>query len=240
MELFFSTEIFDNHLYLSLEESRHCLTVLRKVDGDIINAIDGKGNFFEGLLKIEGKNKPVKVDLRSKTHFETSAHQWAFHLAIAPTKNSDRMEWLIEKTVELGVASITFLKCEHNERSNLRMDRLEKIAISALKQSKQYWLPTLKPLQSFTSFIEGLNTMDNCFIAHCQNDHKTSFEAVNLNSSCTMLIGPEGDFSPTEIILATEKGFKPVSLGKSRLRTETAALYACGIYRSKFSMAGNG
>ena len=128
MELFFSNEIFETYLYLKIEESGHCIKVLRKTNGDVIKVIDGKGNLYEGPIEIENKNKPVKVRILSKTHFEASKFQSGFHLAIAPTKNADRIEWMVEKAIELGIGSITFLQCEHSERTNLRLDRIDKIA----------------------------------------------------------------------------------------------------------------
>ncbi len=246
MELFFSNEIFETHLFLKTEESGHCIKVLRKNSGDVIKVIDGKGNLYEGPIEIENKNKPLKVHILSKTHFEASKFQSCFHLAIAPTKSADRMEWLVEKAIELGIGSITFLQCEHSERSNLRLDRIEKIAISALKQSQQYWLPKMTSPIPFKKYLEQCSRDQNSFIAFCSDGEKIEFGSnASLNhlgeksgqalergaASARILIGPEGDFSETEIGLALENGFKPVSLGASRLRTETAALYACAVYR---------
>ncbi len=232
MELFYSTDIFENHLFLSLDESTHCIKVLRKTNGDGVKVIDGKGNLYEGKIEIEHKNKPVKINIQTKTHFEASHYQSGFHLAIAPTKNTDRMEWLIEKTVELGINSIAFLQCEHSERSNLRLDRIEKIAISALKQSKQYWLPTITAPLSFKKYIDQFPCDENSYIAFCSNGEKNEFGSLNKGASTVrILIGPEGDFSESEIELALAEGFQAVSLGISRLRTETAALYACSVYR---------
>jgi len=217
---------------LSEDESRHCIKVLRKNTGDNVQVIDGNGNLYIGTLEIINKNKPAKVWIISKTHFEASQFQSGFHLAIAPTKNADRMEWLMEKTVELGIASLTLLQCEHSERSNLRMDRLEKIAISALKQSKQYWLPQINNSIAFKKYIEQFPANASGYIAHCADGIKEEFNSKTIKPDCYVLIGPEGDFSETEIKLALNKGIKAISLGVSRLRTETAALYACGVYRN--------
>jgi 16S rRNA (uracil1498-N3)-methyltransferase len=232
MELFFSNEIFETHLFLKIEESGHCIKVLRKTNGDVIKVIDGKGNLYEGPIEIENKNKPVKVHILSKTHFEASKFQSRFHLVIAPTKNADRMEWMVEKAVEMGIASITFVHCEHSERTNLRLDRIEKIAIAALKQSQQYWLPKITIPIPFKNYLEQFPVDENCFIAHCADGEKNKFGIKPIKDSCRILIGPEGDFSESEIKLALAAGYKPVSLGASRLRTETAALYACAVYRS--------
>ncbi len=235
MELFFSNEIFETHLFLKIEESGHCIKVLRKTNGDVIKVIDGKGNLYEGPIEIENKNKPVKVRILSKTHFEASKFQSGFHLVIAPTKNADRMEWLVEKAVEMGIASITFVHCEHSERTNLRLDRIEKIAIAALKQSQQYWLPKITIPIPLKKYFELYPADENSFIAHCADGEKTEFGANLTKDFCRILIGPEGDFSESEIELALVEGFKPVSLGLSRLRTETAGFYACAVYRSMLS-----
>lgn len=234
MELFFSNEIFETHLYLKLEESGHCIKVLRKTNGDIIKVIDGKGNLYEGPIEIENKNKPVKVRIQTKTHFEASKFQSGFHLAIAPTKNADRMEWMVEKAIELGIGSITFLQCEHSERTNLRLDRIEKIAIAALKQSQQYWLPKITAPIPFKKYLDQFQEDKNSYIAFCSQGVKIEFGSKPIKTNCRILIGPEGDFSEAEIGLALEKGYQAISLGESRLRTETAALYACAVYRSMF------
>ncbi len=235
MDLFFSNEIYDNHLFLKIDESIHCIKVLRKTRGDIIKVIDGKGNLYEGPIEIESKNKPIKVRIQTKTEFEAAKFLPGFHLAIAPTKNTDRMEWLVEKTVELGIGSIAFLQCEHSERTNLRLERIEKIAIAALKQSQQYWLPEISLPMPFKNYLEQFPPDENSYIAHCGKEEKIEFGSKPLNKSCRVLIGPEGDFSESEIEIALDLGYQAISLGESRLRTETAALYACGIYRNRFA-----
>lgn len=237
MQLFYASEIYDTYVVLSEDESRHCIKVLRKSTGDRVEVIDGKGNLFEGVLEIENKNKPAKVYFQSKKYHEPEVFKSGFHLAIAPTKNADRMEWLLEKAIEMGLGSITFIQCEHNERSNLRKDRLEKIAISALKQSLQYWLPSISMGISFKDYLDQIPTNTNAYIAHCQEGTKLEFGSEPINNPCYMLIGPEGDFSTAEITLALDRDLKPVSLGKSRLRTETAGLYACGVYRQFMALS---
>ncbi len=231
MQLFYASEIYDTYVVLSEDESRHCIKVLRKSTGDRVEVIDGKGHLFEGVLEIENKNKPAKVYIQSKKYHEPEVYKSVFHLAIAPTKNADRMEWLLEKAIEMGLGSITFIQCEHNERSNLRKDRLEKIAISALKQSLQYWLPAISMGISFKTYLDLIPANTKGYIAHCGEGSKLEFGSGPINNPCYMLIGPEGDFSSDEIKLALDMGLEAVSLGKSRLRTETAGLYACGVYR---------
>jgi len=233
MDIFYSHQIETDFLNLGEDESRHCIKVLRKSTGEKVQVIDGKGGLYEGTVELVSKNKPVKVWINSRTLFDANNYQSGFHLAIAPTKNADRMEWLLEKTVELGIQSICFLHCEHSERSNLRLDRLEKIAISALKQSKQYWLPQIELGVPFEKFIARIEKISTTFIAHCYENSKSEINTLLTSEPSTVLIGPEGDFSLNEINLAKQKGVQTVSLGDSRLRTETAGLYACSLYRSK-------
>jgi len=231
MEIFFGQTILTDHLFLSEDESHHCVNVLRKNTGDIIQVIDGKGHLLEGPLEITGKKKPVKVWIEKSGFFPENLFRSQFNLAIAPTKNTDRMEWMVEKTVELGIQSITFLTCEHSERTTLRVDRLEKIAIAALKQSKQYWLPNLTMPVSFKSYIDQFPKNEQGFIAHCYDGNKREFGQIKYKENTHVLIGPEGDFSELEIEWALNKGIQAVSLGASRLRTETAAMYSCSVFR---------
>ena len=148
------------------------------------------------------------------------------HVAVAPTKNLDRMEWFVEKAVEIGVERLSFLRCARSERRELKLERLEKIAVSALKQSGQAWLPQLDEMQDFGAFVAGV-TPETTFIAHLEDGERTALAQVaGAGLGCCVLIGPEGDFKPQEIALALEKGIRAVTLGSSRLRTETAALAA--------------
>ncbi|WP_223284964.1 RsmE family RNA methyltransferase [Hymenobacter qilianensis] len=151
---------------------------------------------------------------------------YSVHVAVAPTKNLDRMEWLVEKATEVGLDRLTFLRCARSERRELKLDRLEKIAISALKQSGQTWLPQLDELTDYAAFIPTLEPATS-FIAHLAEGERTALSQVAARgANCCVLIGPEGDFTPAEINLALERGIRPVTLGESRLRTETAALAA--------------
>jgi 16S rRNA (uracil1498-N3)-methyltransferase len=191
---------------LSEEESKHAVRVLRLNEGDAIDLLDGRGGLYTATV---ADANPKRCQLRI-THHETVAPRPYFtHVAVAPTKNLDRMEWFVEKAVEIGVERISFLRCARSERRELKLERLEKIAISALKQSGQAWLP------------------ETTFIAHLEAGERTALAQVaSAGLGCCVLIGPEGDFTPAEINLALGRGIRPVTLGASRLRTETAALAA--------------
>ena len=229
MQLFYCKDITPNAFCtLDAEESRHAVRVLRLREGDELNVTDGRGNLYRCQI-VEANDKACVVEaseLLSAFHFPLST----LHLAVAPTKNPSRMEWLVEKAVEIGVDEITLLNCDHSERSFLKTDRLEKLAISAMKQSLHTVLPEIHPAVSLrdllSTFRFPLSTQK--FIAHCEADKpRTSLAtALQPGKDAVVLIGPEGDFSEEEIALALECGFQPVSLGPSRLRTETAALYA--------------
>ena len=229
MQLFYCKDITPNAFCtLDAEESRHAVRVLRLREGDELNVTDGRGNLYCCQI-VEANDKACVVEafeLLSAFHLPLST----LHLAVAPTKNPSRMEWLVEKSVEIGVGEITLLNCDHSERSFLKTDRLEKLAVSAMKQSLHTVLPEIHPAVSLrdllSTFRFPLSTQK--FIAHCEADKPRTPLATALQpgKDAVVLIGPEGDFSEEEIALALECGFQPVSLGPSRLRTETAALYA--------------
>ena len=208
---------------LSEEESKHAVRVLRLNEGDAIDLLDGRGGLYTATV---ADANPKRCQLRI-THHETVAPRPYFtHVAVAPTKNLDRMEWFVEKAVEIGVERISFLRCARSERRELKLERLEKIAISAMKQSGQAWLPQLDELVDFSAFIDGI-TSETAFIAHLEEGERTDLaQVVAAQPKCCVLIGPEGDFTPAEIELALGKSIRPVTLGISRLRTETAALAA--------------
>ncbi len=228
MNLFYTTQIEGNLAILPMEEARHCVQVLRKKPGDRIHFIDGKGHLYIGnILEVSKKRCSVRIVDTEQLPTTPSVR---IHIAIAPTKNISRMEWFLEKVTEIGISEITPIFCEHSERSRLRLDRLEKIILSATKQSLKAWLPKLNEPLKFKDFLEKLSDeegVQRC-IAYCHDD-----ERVALNKYCeegkdvVIMIGPEGDFSPQEVLLAFENGFTGVSLGKSRLRTETAGIVAC-------------
>lgn len=212
---------------LPQEEAGHCIRVLRLKEGDHILLTDGKGNFHTAVItSAQGKRCMVHIE-----HSEPQKPLWSghIHIAMAPTKLMDRNEWFVEKAVEIGVDEITFLKTEHSERDTVKMERIGKVAVAAMKQSRKAVLPILNPVTRFRDLIEHCPDGDK-FIAHCEEDDKVLLQdAVVSGHDCTVLIGPEGDFSPAEIAAAKKAGFRPVSLGPSRLRTETAALVAVHI-----------
>ena len=150
------------------------------------------------------------------------------HIAIAPTKNMDRLEWFVEKATEIGISEITPLLCRYSERKVVKLERINKIIVSAMKQSKKSLLPQLNEMISFNDFIKKCEGHDNCFIAHCYNQNKQSLSQLYLKGNdATIVIGPEGDFSEEEVESALKNGFSPITLGESRLRTETAGIVAC-------------
>lgn len=226
MQLFYSINISGGKIILDKEESRHAFKVLRAVQGDILHVTDGEGNLYEAeLLEKSGKNCELKI-LEHKTEPEKSFY---VHLAVAPTKNIGRFEWFLEKAVEIGVDEITPLVCEHSERRHIRTDRLDKILISAMKQSLKWSKPKLNDLIDLKTFI-GISSDEMRFIGYCSTevtDHL--FEKACKDGRSVVLIGPEGDFSEREVGLAMKSGFVPISLGSSRLRTETAAVVACHV-----------
>ena len=229
MQLFYCKDITPNAFCtLDAEESRHAVRVLRLREGDELNVTDGRGNLYCCQI-VEANDKACVVEaseLLSAFHFPLST----LHLAVAPTKNPSRMEWLVEKAVEIGVGEITLLNCDHSERSFLKTDRLEKLAVSAMKQSLHTVLPEIHPAVSLRDLLSTFRfpLFTQKFIAHCEADKPRTplASALKPSQNAVVLIGPEGDFSEEEIALALECGFQPVSLGPSRLRTETAALYA--------------
>jgi 16S rRNA (uracil1498-N3)-methyltransferase len=225
MAIFYEPQILQN-LQLNEEESRHAIKVLRLAVGDILQVVDGYGHQYETQL-VEAHEKRCKVHILSEKKEEP--RDFYLHLAIAPTKNMDRMEWMLEKCVEIGVEEVSFLETRYSERRELKLARLEKIAVSAMKQSQKARLPQMNPLLKWKSFLE--KTKSQCsdyqkFIAHLNDDRRALFAETIPQRKYLVLIGPEGDFSTDEIQQALAAGFGPVTLGESRLRTETAGLVA--------------
>ena len=213
------------NLELPEEEAGHCIRVLRLTEGDEILLTDGKGFFFKAAIS---RAHPKHCEVNILEQWEQPA-LWNFnlHIAVAPTKNMDRNEWLAEKATEIGFDELTFLNCRFSERKVIKTERIEKILVSAIKQSLKARLPRLNEMTDFNSFIEK-DFSGQKFIAHCYEGEKPLLKDVLKKGEDTLvLIGPEGDFSEEEVKKAIEKGFIPISLGKSRLRTETAALVAC-------------
>ena len=227
MHLFYQPNINVGNHYLEPEESRHCVKSLRQKMGDKIQVTDGAGNLF--TVKI------TKADTR-KCAFEVISREEKveekhyIHIAIAPTKNLDRMEWFVEKAVEIGIDEISFILCQQSEKRFMKLERIKRKAISAMKQSQKYSLPKINALENLDKFIEQdfKNTQKLiAYVDHTISQHLK--DVAKSNQRYLVLIGPEGDFSEKEITLAKEKGFTPISLGKNRLRTETAGVAACHI-----------
>jgi 16S rRNA (uracil1498-N3)-methyltransferase len=208
---------------LSEEESKHAVRVLRLAPGAPVLLVDGRGTLARTTIQ---DANPKRCTLAIASHELVPPRVTYTHVAVAPTKNLDRMEWLVEKAVEVGIERLSFLRCARSERRDLKLERLEKIAVSALKQSGQAYLPQLDELTDFDKFITEIDPSAT-FIAHLEAGERTALaQVVGAAPRCCVLIGPEGDFSPSEIELALSRGVRPVTLGASRLRTETAALAA--------------
>lgn len=241
MNIFYTTHIEGDYAYLPQEEARHCVQVLRKKEGDSLFVIDGKGGFYEGHIFETGKKKCV-IKLNKAT-LDFGKRPYRLHVAIAPPKNINRFEWFLEKATEIGIDEITPILCQRSERKNIRNDRLEKIILSATKQSLKAYVPQLHSLTKFQDFIKKEifhpttehTISSQKFIAHCEEDTQKTHLQDNYHKAhnVTMLIGPEGDFTPEEIDLAIQHGFGSVSLGKTRLRLETAGIMACCIINLK-------
>ena len=226
MHLFYTPDISSTEYTLSEEESKHAVRVLRLEAGEMVQLVDGKGGLYEAKVT-EPNPKRCKLEV-IKTVSESGKKPYHIHIAVAPTKNLDRMEWLVEKAVEIGIDEISFLKCARSERKELKLDRLEKIAISAMKQSLKAYLPKLNELIPYKTFLGNMDTSSQTYIAHLEEGNRSDLKQIDTSEkSYCVLIGPEGDFTPEEIEMALAKGVKPVTLGESRLRTETAALVAC-------------
>lgn len=228
MQLFYLPQITASSKTIDFdkEESRHIVKVLRKEIGDKLHITNGKGYFFTAEIVAVSPNKCTV----SITGFdEQPPLPYRLHLAVAPTKLNDRYEWFLEKAVEIGVTEITPVFCDHSERKKINHERYEKIILSAMKQSLKAFLPKLNKAVSFSEFIKlQKTTTDKKYIAHCAaSDRKSLKSQLQPGESVLILIGPEGDFSEKEIKTATTEGFIPVTLGESRLRTETAAIAAC-------------
>ncbi|RXJ51132.1 16S rRNA (uracil(1498)-N(3))-methyltransferase [Gelidibacter gilvus] len=226
MQLFYNPNIDENtpEILFSKDESKHIVKVLRKNSGDQLHITNGIGWLFVAeITNADIKNCVASIISKA---FEP-ARNYKVHLAVAPTKMNDRYEWFLEKATEIGVDAITPIICDHSERKVVKTDRFEKILQSAMKQALLYYMPVLNETISFNDFInQPFNGQK--FIAHCEETERTSLKnALQPQSDVLILIGPEGDFSPNEIKAAIALGFKPVTLGNTRLRTETAAIVAC-------------
>ena len=229
--LFYTTRIENGLAFLDEEESRHLLTVLRRQPGDRLELTDGKGHFYTAELVETGKKGAVARILDTRpAPLERPAR---LHIGIAPTKQMERLEWFLEKATEIGIDEITPMLCKRSERDTVRLDRLEKILVSAMKQSLRARLPRLNPMTPVKKVLENAVEAQKC-IAWCAPEPLPHLKNTLRGELDTLvLIGPEGDFTPEEVALALEKGFTGVSLGSARLRTETAGLLAVAAVNLK-------
>lgn len=227
MQLFYIPEITGNLITLPEDESKHCIRVLRMKLGDNVDIVDGKGNLFScSIVDTNPKRCVVSVSKKVEEHGKRS---FELHIAIAPTKNIERFEWFLEKTTEVGIDKVTPLLCEHSERKSVNPERLERILVSAMKQSGKAYLPKLMNFMKFRDLVMNASE-DIKLIAYCGDFTYTHIKNhLVMGKSVLILIGPEGDFSPDEVSFAVNHGFKTIGLGESRLRTETAGVVACII-----------
>jgi 16S rRNA (uracil1498-N3)-methyltransferase len=227
MNIFYAPDMVLPEVTLSPEESAHCIRVLRLGRGEKVQVIDGKGGQYSAVITLpDAKHCKLTV---TETIEKQARCDYSIHIAIAPTKNMERFEWFIEKSVEIGIDTITPLLCHHSERRVLKADRLERLIISTMKQAIIPTHPILHELTGFKEFITKQDRKDaDLFIAHCEEtDRKKLSEVCRPGKKTIVLIGPEGDFSTDEIKLALNHQYIPVSLGRNRLRTETAGIVAC-------------
>lgn len=226
MQLFYSNNLKDNLFTFEENESKHIITVLRHKTGDNINVTDGSGNMYRAQL-INANPRQCQAVITSIMP-PMKKHNYYLHIAISPTKNADRMEWFVEKTVELGIDEISPIICEHSERKRINKERLQKIALSAMKQSIKTHITRINDIMHFNDFIRT-GFVGKKLIAYVDSHQHNKSISMNYakGENALILIGPEGDFSREEINMAIEHEYIPVSLGSSRLRTETAGITAC-------------
>ncbi len=226
MHIFYTPDITQNTYTLNEEESKHCVRVLRLTVGSIVNLVDGKGGFYTAEITSDNPKKVSLSILKVEREFHKRNHY--LHIAVAPTKNIDRIEWFLEKATELGIDEITPIITDRSERRVVKEDRLNKVITSAVKQSIKAYHPKLNDAISYDAFLKESFDGDK-LIAHCIDNGEKEYisKLVAPHQKYLILIGPEGDFTPDEVNLALNKGFKALTLGDNRLRTETAALSVC-------------
>lgn len=225
MHLFYTPDINADYYTLNEEESKHCIKVLRLQNADEVFLIDGRGGFYTASILDAHPKKTLLKITETKQGYGKRNHY--LHIAIAPTKNIERTEWFLEKATEIGIDEVSLVISDRSERKEVKPERLKKVITSAVKQSIKAYHPVLNDPLSFKRFVQDQH-QEQKFIAHCMDGFKISLkEEIRLHSNYLIMIGPEGDFSPSEVNLALETGFIPITLGDSRLRTETAALEAC-------------
>ena len=231
MHLFYSADLEPgiSSFQLTEEESKHAVRVLRLNVGERVHLIDGRGGFYEAEISDAHPKRTQLSILSYQPEFQKP--NCYLHIAVAPTKNIDRIEWFLEKATEIGIQEITPIISEHSERKEVKTERLNKVIVSAMKQSLKAYLPRLNEAVTFENFLKKVEEDQESkkAIAHCEEDQEKKYlnQIFQANERYLILIGPEGDFSVPEIEKAISAGFIPVSLGEARLRTETAALYAC-------------
>ena len=231
MNLFYAPDILQT-LALPEEESQHCAKVLRMKAGERIHIIDGVGGLYEAEI-LEAHPKRTQVNIISEQH-EYGRRPFRLHLAVAPTKNIDRFEWFVEKATEIGFDELTPLCCRYSERKIIKPERIEKILVSAAKQSLKAYVPRLNSMQTFKEFMANNSQSSfqdsQLFIAHCYDQPKQHLlHACQPTGNVVVMVGPEGDFSEEEVELALRNSFQAITLGDSRLRTETAGVVACHL-----------
>jgi 16S rRNA (uracil1498-N3)-methyltransferase len=225
VNLFYQPQVKQGSLHLDAEESHHAVRVLRLTEGSNIRLTDGKGSFYSASIT---NANPKQCEFEITEEQSIPKRNFNIHIAIAPTKNSDRTEWFVEKAIEIGVDKITFLLCQNSERKKINLERIQKIAIGAMKQSQQAWLPEIMDMKKFTEAIKESAEQKFIGVVDIENPlHLKQLAAPEKNYF--ILIGPEGDFRPDEVDIALKTGFKKISLGPNRLRTETAGLVAIDI-----------
>ena len=231
MDFFFSNDINNHTIILDNYESRHCIKVMRHKVGDLIKVVDGLGNLYSGnLVSFDRNSCTIQINDKTENYKKRNQH---IHIGISPIKNQDRLEWFIEKSVEIGIDEITLIDCDRTLRKKIKIDRLNKIAITAMKQSLKAYIPKINDVISVNDFIM-YNQNSSKFICHLDNDDRRDVfyykEDIIQSKNVSILIGPEGDFSASEIELAIDNSFLCATLGNSRLRTETAGIVACHLF----------
>ena len=228
MQFFYHPDLSHPVFELQPDEAKHCVKALRKYVGDVIYVTDGGGRLATVQIMDASPSHCAVQTMKIEENHALRPHH--FHLAIAPTKNADRIEWLVEKSVEIGIEQISFITCEHSERVKIDLERLKRIAVSAIKQSNTTLIPEMQIID-YKNFINQHHGTVGHFIAWCDENNQNEFVQQELEGKdVLLLIGPEGDFSPEEIALAEQLGYQAVKLGSRRLRTETAGLYGVCVY----------
>lgn len=228
MHIFYTPDISGTTYTLDETESKHCIRVLRLEKGDEITLVDGRGGFYMARIDDPNPKRCTVAVVKSEQNY--GERRFQVHIAIAPTKNIERIEWFLEKATEIGIKRVIPLLCRYSERKEIKNERLEKVMVSAMKQSLKAYLPQLDVLTKFKDLINQPFDGQK-FIAHCEEQQRDLLKNLLVpNQNYLILIGPEGDFSTDEIEMALNTGFRPVSLGESRLRTETAGVVACHTF----------